>query len=129
MKRCRARTRSGKPCAGYAVHGSDYCFTHDPGSAEERRRAHSLGGHHRRAAPASPFPEIDARTAVGLSAILDRLLQDTWSLENSVERTRALAYLARVQKDLLETSMLESRVAALEAALRRRNENDRAEKA
>ncbi len=125
MKHCHARTRAGRPCSGYAVRGSNFCFTHDPAHAQSRREAHQRGGRHRRrGSPPAPFPDVDARTAEGLSQFLDRLLRETWSLENSVDRTRALAYLARVQRDLLQTKLLESRIAALEAVLRGRTENE-----
>ena len=42
---------------------------------------------------------------------------DTLSLENSISRSRTLAYLAMVALKALETGELEARVAALEGAV------------
>jgi len=63
----------------------------------------------------------------GLSTVADirRLLEvatiDTLSLENSVSRSRTLAYLAQTALRCLEVGELEDRVALLEAAVRSRD--------
>jgi len=63
----------------------------------------------------------------GLSTVADiqRLLEvavlDTLSLENSVARSRTLAYLGQTALKCLEVGELEDRLALLEAAVRRRD--------
>ena len=59
----------------------------------------------------------------GALATIRRLLEvavlDTLSLENSIARSRTIAYLAQVSVNLLDKGELESRLVALEDTLRR----------
>jgi hypothetical protein len=40
--------RNGIPCQAYAVHGSKYCFAHDPASTKKRAEARKKVGRNRR---------------------------------------------------------------------------------
>ena len=44
MAQCAGIKRDGGRCRGVAVDGSGLCYMHDPGRAEDRRRAASKGG-------------------------------------------------------------------------------------
>lgn len=44
MAKCKAMTKTGKPCHAQAQTGRDYCFLHDPEKTEEVRDARSRGG-------------------------------------------------------------------------------------
>ncbi len=116
---CKARTRSGTRCRAAAT-PSGYCFTHDVTREAERDAARKLGGRNRRRVlNDTPFPDCDAKTAQGLTAFLDALLRETWQLERGIARSRTLAYIAQVQKGIIESSDLESRIAALESRMRK----------
>ena len=47
--KCRAITKNGLPCGGFAISGSEFCFTHDPHRANQREIARYKGGRARQA--------------------------------------------------------------------------------
>ncbi len=122
-QRCKSKNARGQPCSAYPVAGSPYCFMHDPARAPHRAASRRLGGYHRRRyRNPVPFPAVDTRTSAGLMALVEEALHETWALENSIHRVRALGYLTQIQKALVETSILEQRLAALESVLKSREE-------
>jgi hypothetical protein len=104
--RCQAQTKNGNPCRAYAQSNSTLCFTHDPAIAAERRRARLIGGYNHRARKIRPFPLLNVSTPASLKAFLEVLIRDTWQLGNSVNRTRALCQLTKLQKDIITDSRL-----------------------
>lgn len=114
--RCKAKTQDGKPCGGYAIEDSDFCFTHDPSKEAERDEARSRGGENRpRAIHPMEYPaDLDVKSAGGLLSLMEHAIKDTWTLETSVARGRTIGYLAQVQKGILEVGQLEDRVKKLE---------------
>lgn len=110
--------RTGKPCQGRSLPGSDYCLFHDPARAAQRAQARSAGGkarHGRKIAPASNGQQpirLDSVNAV--LAIVERALTDTLILENSNQRNRTLGTLALAALKAFEISELEQRLTALE---------------
>jgi hypothetical protein len=56
-------------------------------------------------------------TVADIRRILQIAVLDTLGLENSIARSRTLAYLAMASTKLLETGELEQRIASLEAAV------------
>lgn len=44
MARCPAIKPNGERCKGDAIPGAEWCYSHDPARAEERRRNASRGG-------------------------------------------------------------------------------------
>ena len=121
MKKCKGKLKNKKPCGANAG-PSGYCWAHDPKLARKRAQAHKRGGRNsRHSAPASPFPDgADPETAQGLQSAIATVFKDTWKLENSVSRSRALAYLASVQKAVIEVGELEARIQVLEQAIAKR---------
>ncbi|MFQ6028640.1 MAG: hypothetical protein ACE5Q6_14230, partial [Dehalococcoidia bacterium] len=95
---------------------SEYCLMHSPKHAEAMAEARRLGGRRRR----REVTVAEVYEFCGLESVTDirRLLQiavlDTLGLENSIARSRTLAYLAMTAAKLLETGEFEQRLAALE---------------
>jgi hypothetical protein len=98
-----------------------YCFAHDPERAAEATEARRLGGLRRRkegtVAVAYDLPGLD--TVAGIRRLLDIVVTDGVSLDNSISRLHALISTAVAATNLLKVGELEDRVAALEAAQRR----------
>lgn len=120
-KRCKATNRRGEPCAAYACKDSDYCYWHDPDKAAERKAARRKGGlaRHGRSIGVTGDPEPVAISSVAdVVRLLEQAVNDVLRLENSIQRARAIGYLAGVIVKALELGELEERVAALEAALK-----------
>jgi len=101
---------------------SPYCFWHSPDTRQEAEEARRLGGLRRRkertVAGAYVFEGLEA--VIDIRRLLEIAVLDTLSLENSVARSRTLAYLAQTALKCLEAGELEDRLALLEAAVRNR---------
>ena len=97
----------------------EYCRLHDPEHAEEVQEARRLGGLRRRkeATVAVAFDFEGLGTIPDIRRLVEVAAFDTLSQENSISRSRTLAYLAQVASTLLEKGELEDRLTAVEAAL------------
>jgi hypothetical protein len=120
--RCKGVREDGGACQAAPRGDSQYCLWHDPERREEAAEARKLGGQRRRkeriVAGAYDFEGLgiveDIRRLVEVAAV------DTLGLENSVARSRTLAYLAQTARQLLETGEIEERQAAVESVIERR---------
>ena len=111
------RAGNGQPCRQAPLRGEQYCFWHAPQTSEEAAEARRLGGLRRRkesiTSAAYDFEGLDDVSKI--RRLLQIAATDTLALENSVARSRTLAYLAQVAAKLLEVGDLESRIAILES--------------
>jgi len=109
-------TRAGARCASYCIEGSDFCYWHAPEKAEDRKQARSRGGHARHGRSLATAGGIDvALSSVGdVCKLLEATARDLLSLENSVSRARAIAYVSSVAIRALEIAELEQRLTRLE---------------
>ena len=113
---CKALREDGGRCQSPPLLEGDFCLMHSPEHAEEMAEARRLGGLRRRREEAVS----GASGFEGLGSVEDirRLLEiaalDTLGLENSVARSRTLAYLAQVALKALEVGELAERIDALE---------------
>ncbi len=102
---------------------SEYCLFHSPEHEAEVAEARRLGGLRRR----REVTVAGAYDFCGLGSVSDvlRLLEvavlDTLSLDNSLARSRTLAYLAQTALKAIQLGDVEERLASLEAALRGRD--------
>ncbi len=116
---CKANTDKGEPCRAAPMLDGDLCIFHDPDHAEVVQEARRAGGQRRKR-------EVTLATAYdfeGLTSIpeIRRLIEvaayDALGLDNTINRVRALGYLAQVAVTLLEKGEIEERLAAVESAL------------
>ncbi len=119
VRLCRATKDNGEPCRAAPLSDSDYCLMHSPEHQEEVAEARRLGGlRRRREATVAGAYDFEGLAAVAdIRRLLEIAVTDTLELQNSVARSRTLAYLAQTALRLLEVGELEERVAALEAAV------------
>jgi len=100
--------------------GSRYCFFHDPTRSAERRQARSAGGRarHGRSLNGGQGGDVVVLASVAdVVLLLERAARDLLSLENSISRARALAYVGSIAVKALEVGDLEERISALEQKL------------
>ena len=92
---------------------------HSPDHAEEVAEARRLGGLRRRreVAVSGAYEFEGLQTVDQIRRLVAVAVVDTLSLENSIARSRTLAYLAQTALRLLEVGELEERVATLEASV------------
>jgi hypothetical protein len=119
LRTCSFVKENGERCQSAPLQEGDFCFWHDPDHAKEAADARRLGGLRRRKEKVTS----GAYDFEGLSNVeqVRRLLEiaalDALGLENSIARSRTLAYLAQVAVKLLEVGELEERVRELESVL------------
>ncbi len=92
---------------------------HDPEHADEMAEARRLGGLRRRKEKAvSGAYEIEGLETVGqIRRLIEIAVLDTLGLQNSIARSRTIAYLAHVALKVLEVGEFQERLQALEAAI------------
>jgi len=116
---CKYRKDDGQPCGAPPLQDSDFCLFHSPDHAKEAAEARRLGGLRRRkektVAGAYDLEGLD--DVPKIRRLLEIAVLDTLSLENSVARSRTLAYLAQVALKTLEVGEFEARLEALEATV------------
>lgn len=120
-RRCGFPKADGQACQMAPLRERPYCFAHDPERAEEAAEARRLGGLRRRKegtiAVAYDLPGLD--TVDGIRRLLDIVVTDGLSLENSIAKLRALISTAVAATNLLKVGEFETRLAALEAVARK----------
>ena len=120
MARCQAIKRDGERCRGAAIPGAEWCYSHDPARAQERRRNASRGGKSGgRGRGGGEIAEIKDL----LKTLTDRVIgaEDTTPLSPSAGAVAGQLINARlraveVERKIKETEDLEARIAELEQA-------------
>ena len=116
---CQALKEDGSRCEAPPLVDEDFCFWHSPKHAEEVAEAGRLGGlRRRREKTVAAAYDLDGLDTVSqVRRLLQIAVMDTLGLENSIARSRVLAYLAQVALKTLEAGALQERLAALEVAM------------
>jgi hypothetical protein len=124
-RRCVYPKADGQPCHMAPLRDRPYCFSHDPERAEDAAEARRVGGLRRRkeatVAVAYDLPGVDS--VAGIRCLLDIVVTDGVSLENGIARLRVLISTAVAATNLLKFGEFEERLAHLEAAVGRRDED------
>ncbi len=113
---CKSATEGGEPCRAPPLLDAEFCLMHDPEHAEEMAEARRLGGLRRRRekAVSGAYDIEDLENVPQVRRLLVIAVMDTLGLDNSIARSRALAYLSQVALKMLEVGELEERLKALE---------------
>ena len=116
---CIAVKDDGSPCRAPPLQNSDYCSMHDPAHAGEMAEARRLGGLRRRKekAVAGAYDIQDLENVGNVRRLIQIAVMDTLSLENSIARSRTIAYLAGVSLKAIEVGDIEDRLKSLEATV------------
>ena len=114
---CEARTKLGAPCRSFALRGQRFCLSHDPALQDVVREARAKGG-----AAASKLRALEGQrakldTPAALVRFTGRLIQDVLDGTTPVDVGRAVLYGVSIQRQLVESSELERRIAAIEQRL------------
>lgn len=126
MSRCPGTTPSGAPCKANVRTGETWCRWHDPTpEGRARHRADSARGGTQKAygalvsvgaiADAVDVDSLDLTTARGVTALLGATLAQLARLPFDTRTANAIGQCATAARSLIETSDLETRLAALEA--------------
>lgn len=116
---CKGVKENGQACRQAPLSDHDYCFWHSPDHKVEAAEARRLGGLRRRREKtlqgAYAFEGLNSLDDI--KRLLEIAIMDSLGLENSVARSRTLAYLAQVGIRALEAGEYEQRIQALESML------------
>lgn len=121
-RNCTALNRKGQPCQCHAIAGSTFCHFHEPSRAAQLAAQRKRGGmaRHGRNVGTTGAPSdqpVVLRTLADLTAFCEKVAGDLYTLENSINRARALVSLGGLALELVKTTELETRLAALETRL------------
>ena len=122
MTKCAGIKRDGGRCRGVAIDGSDLCYMHDPGRAEDRRRAASKGG--RRGGRGRPTAEL-ARLKERFEALAGAVLTGRIERADAAVAGQLLSGARACVRDGLaarEQEELVARMEDLETLLEHQNE-------
>jgi len=120
--KCKAKTTNGQPCQAQAIKGGKFCFIHDPAQGVKRAQARKRGGERRRV-PHAGNPETlpaQVRSIDDVLKVLDYALAEAVPLENSTQRGRLIVAIAGAFIEAIKTGELETRLLAIESALKAR---------
>ena len=97
-------------CQAAPIREGDHCFWHSPEHAEEVAEARRLGGLRRRreVAVSGAYEFCGLESVADIRRIVEIGVLDTLGLENSIARSRTLAYLAMIAIKLLERALVKS---------------------
>ncbi len=122
-RQCKARTKSGNRCNA-AASTDGFCFAHSPSRTAERAAARKLGGFNRRTAARVSGEAVNVQSLADVLKLVNAVILDTWQLENSPARNRVLLGCADTAIRVLQSSEIEQRIAAIEAALKIREQSN-----
>ena len=116
---CKGITNGGERCSAPPLIDGDYCFWHDPEHEADAAEARRVGGLRRkRESTLQGAYQVEGTDSIqGIRRFLDVAMFDLLSLENSVQRNRAIISGVLVAAKLHEVGEMEERMAAVEAAL------------
>lgn len=119
---CKAIKANGEPCRQAPLPECEFCFWHSPDHAQEAAEARRLGGLRRRREKTvqGAYEFEGLGSADDVRRLLEIAIMDTLGLENSVARSRTIAYLAQSAIKLFELRDFDERLKAIEGTLSRR---------
>ncbi len=117
---CEANNDRGEPCKAAPLREGAFCVFHDPEHAEVVQEARRAGGQRRkREATLATAYDFEGLTSIQeIRRLIEVAAYDALGLDNTINRVRALGYLAQVAVTLLEKGEIEERLTEVEAALR-----------
>jgi hypothetical protein len=119
IRACKARRTNGEACGAPPLTEGAYCLWHDPEHADVVAEARKVGGGRKRkeATIAVAYSFEGLATVPQIRRLVEVAVIDALSLDNTIARARALAYLAQTASKLLEVGELEERLEKIELAL------------
>jgi hypothetical protein len=113
---CTATAQHGGLCRAFAPAGRRSCRVHDPERRDEVQAARSKGATNAGKARTMQGRRRRLTTPAALLSFLDTLIWDAIEGKYDPKLVNAITAAVNVQRALIESSELEQRLAALEAA-------------
>jgi hypothetical protein len=118
-RQCKGTTADGTRCRANAMTGSEYCFFHDPATAEEREAARQAGGRVGKTTVLSPdTPDAPLSSMADVVTLLGETINQLRRGEIDPRVANAVGYLSGTLLKALQQDDIEQRLADLEAVAR-----------
>ena len=118
-KRCKGKTKAGKPCR--AIPGpSGWCTFHSPARAEAQREAHKKGGQQTPAKIITLDETVKINLGVEADNLIDKLIAEVGETTPTrggafnLKKARTIGYLVGIKLRALEATDIEERLQVLE---------------
>jgi hypothetical protein len=123
---CSFEMPDGRACRAAPLRGESFCFWHSPDTADDLAEARRMGGLHRRKkrTVATIYGFGGLRSIEDHQALLETVVIETMTLENSIARNSAVTRMIATGAKLIELGDLAGRIAAIEATLGQRRQSD-----
>ena len=109
--RCKATTRNGSPCRGFAIEDG-YCFSHSPALEAKRREARAKGG--KNSAKIARLRGLIPPRLVPVYDKLETALGEVHEGKLDSKKATAMAQVARAMVSVLTAGEMEERLRGLE---------------
>lgn len=117
---CQQVTTDGRKCQARRISGSRYCFFHAPEKRTERAAARKAGGLKKRMATLPEVtPDAPLADAHDVAKLLAQTINQVRCGKLDPKVANAVGYLAGVLLKTMQQTELETRIAALEAGIKR----------
>lgn len=100
---CTQQLDDGTQCGAIAIDGSQFCFSHDPESREEKREACRKGGYYKGKAGKiqEPLPDIPISTVHDIHPAIETVMTLMTQRRVSPSEARELVKVIRLKAKLL----------------------------
>lgn len=116
MRKCQFVKSDGDGCRANAMRDSEFCFTHNPATEEERASAVSRGGSSPRKVY-EPLPEVKIENTNDVVNLLSTTISEVRAGKVELRVANCIGYLSGHLIKAFEISNLEERVRKLEKTL------------
>jgi hypothetical protein len=116
MRKCKFIKSDGQECRANPMKDSEFCFTHNPDTEEERMYAVSKGGSSPRKAR-EPLPELKIEDAKDVVRLLSTTITEVRAGSVELRVANCIGYLSGHLIKAFEVSTLEERIIRLEKLL------------
>ena len=116
MRKCQFIKSDGEECKANAMRESEFCFTHNPDTEEERISAVSRGG----SAPRKvyePLPEVKIENTKDVVNLLSTTISEVRAGSVELRVANCIGYLSGHLIKAFEVSALEERLSKIEKLL------------
>jgi hypothetical protein len=127
LRTCNGKKDNGEPCRAAPLQGGSFCLMHDPEQADGVAEGRRVGGSRRRrdATVAAAYDFAGLASPDQIRGLLEAAAIGTLSLENSLNRSRTLAYIGQTAARLFQIGELDGQMRQIIAALGPRLEKRR----
>lgn len=120
---CQAMKRDGEQCKGYAMSGSDFCFTHNPNTSDQRKDARRKGGSKGKARTLSADSlSVSLTSPNDIESLLAETINQTRRGELDAKTANTIGYLSGVLLKAIEYGSLADEITELKRLVEEREQ-------